>query len=86
MPEFWRFTINDMEMDINAQLSEIIRQVDVESVTYVGHSLGCSQVILGLSNPISKYRNIIASKIKKIYCMAPVVYTVRKNVVQLFLT
>jgi pimeloyl-ACP methyl ester carboxylesterase len=74
--EFWKFSIDDLSKDLIATLNFITLKTGIYSFPYVGHSLGCSMILLALSNTVNPDRIYLENKISKIYCLAPVVFTV----------
>jgi len=70
---FWDFSFQEMgEKDIPSCVKYILEVTGQEKVTMAGHSQGNTQMISGLSSPVSS--DYLNSKLTKFIALAPVIY------------
>jgi lysosomal acid lipase/cholesteryl ester hydrolase len=66
--EFWKFSWHEMGMyDLPAQIDHVLKETKVSSVTYIGHSQGCTQALVAMSQIPA-----IQKKINRFVGLAPV--------------
>ncbi|XP_015603030.1 lipase 3 isoform X2 [Cephus cinctus] len=69
-PEFWKFSYHEMsQYDIPAMIDYILKETEVKSLVYIGHSMGTT-IIYALLSTKPEYND----KIKLIVSLAPIVY------------
>ena len=75
---FWDFSFQEMgKFDLPAKIEFILTQTKAETLTYIGHSQGATQMFAALSDP--KTADFMNSKVKTFVALAPVVYLKHQN-------
>eukprot|EP00455_Lapot_gusevi_P028846 TRINITY_DN3089_c0_g2_i1.p1 TRINITY_DN3089_c0_g2~~TRINITY_DN3089_c0_g2_i1.p1 ORF type:complete len:459 (-),score=70.59 TRINITY_DN3089_c0_g2_i1:74-1450(-) len=64
--EFWDFSIDELALDVKANIHYICRITAAPSIFYVGHSQGCAQSLAALSTDME-----LQQKVRLLVCLAP---------------
>jgi len=68
-PEFWDFSFDEMgSIDLPTMVNFILNQTKVSTLTYIGHSEGTTQALLGFTN------TNLTDKVNTAILMAPIAY------------
>ena len=74
--EFWEFSFQHMSLDLIAELAFVIENTGHQKLDYIGHSMGATMMIAGLSDPDENIRLALSSYVRDFYALTPVVYLV----------
>lgn len=74
--EFWDFSFQHMSWDLIPELQLVTEKTEHDRVDFIGHSMGATMMLAGLSDPDPTVRLPLSKLVRDFYAMTPVVYLV----------